>query len=206
MFPAQALAETLKSKGWDIAMMTDGRGRKHAGNIPADPIIDVKAASISPRRPIAAIAGSMQLAKGVRQAKAFIKDWQPNVVVGFGGYPAFPALRAAHNRNRFGSRLDQFGIIRLNRGGHDNRSRAVNLPFFLADKDFCAALFEPLCIGALAHIATLHSIAEIEQNLGNARHANPANADKMDRANIKWHLRGLHFLKVCFGQVLSLPR
>lgn len=95
MFPAQALAETLKAQGWDIAMMTDARGKKHAGRIPADPIIEVKAASITPRKPIAAIIGTLKLAKGVMQARAFIKDWTPDVVVGFGGYPAFPAMRAA---------------------------------------------------------------------------------------------------------------
>jgi len=95
MFPAQALAETLKAQGWDIAMMTDRRGRKHAGCIPADPIIEVKAASITPRRPLAAILGVFKLAKGVRQARRFIQVWEPDIVVGFGGYPAFPAMRAA---------------------------------------------------------------------------------------------------------------
>ena len=95
MFPAQALAETLKSQGWDIAMMTDARGKKHAGRIPADPIIEVQAASISIRNPIAAIKGALKLIKGTRQAKRFIKDWQPDIVVGFGGYPAFPAMSAA---------------------------------------------------------------------------------------------------------------
>ena len=97
MFPAQALAETLKSQGWDIAMMTDERGKTHAGHIPADPIIEVQAASISPRKPIAAIKGVLKLLKGTRQAKRFIKDWQPDIVVGFGGYPAFPAMRAAQS-------------------------------------------------------------------------------------------------------------
>jgi len=95
MFPAQALAENLKTRGWDIAMMTDARGKKHAGNIPADPIIEVNAASITPRRPVAAIFGAIKLAKGVMQARKFISDWKPDVVVGFGGYPAFPAMRAA---------------------------------------------------------------------------------------------------------------
>jgi len=99
MFPAQALAETLKTRGWDIAMMTDARGKKHAGRIPADPIIEVQAASLSPRKPIAAAHGILKLAKGVRQAKVFIKTWKPDVVVGFGGYPAFPAMQAAQ---RFG--------------------------------------------------------------------------------------------------------
>lgn len=97
MFPAQALAEILKKQGWDIAMMTDARGRKHGSRIPADPIVEVEAASISPRHPLKAISGVMKLAKGVRQAKAFIRDWKPDIVVGFGGYPAFPAMRAAQS-------------------------------------------------------------------------------------------------------------
>lgn len=95
MFPAQALAEILKAKGWEIAMMTDGRGQKHANKIPADPIIEVKAASLSPRKPLAAIKGAFSLMQGVKQARKFIKEWQPDIVVGFGGYPAFPAMRAA---------------------------------------------------------------------------------------------------------------
>jgi len=100
MFPAQALAETLKAQGWHIAMMTDRRGKKHAGHIPANPIMEIQAASLSPRRPVAALFGVMKLAKGVRQAKRFITDWQPDVVVGFGGYPAFPAMRAAQALGR----------------------------------------------------------------------------------------------------------
>lgn len=95
MFPAQALAEILTMRGWDVAMMTDIRGRVHSKTIPADPILEVKAATITPRRPINAAIGAMQLARGVRQARAFIKDWQPDIVAGFGGYPAFPAMRAA---------------------------------------------------------------------------------------------------------------
>jgi len=97
MFPAQSLAEILKSEGWTVALMTDARGQKHSGGIPADPIIEVQAASISPRKPIQAIKGALKLAKGVRQAKAFIQDWKPDIVVGFGGYPAFPAMRAAQS-------------------------------------------------------------------------------------------------------------
>ncbi len=95
MFPAQSLAEILKSEGWEIALMTDARGLKHAGKIPADQRIEVSAATISPRRPIAALKGMIKLRKGVNTAKAFIRDWQPDIVVGFGGYPAFPAVSAA---------------------------------------------------------------------------------------------------------------
>lgn len=97
MFPAQALAEQLKSKGWDIALMTDIRGMKHAGNIPTTTKIQVEAASLSLRKPVSALLGSLKLAKGVRDAKKFIKAWQPDIVVGFGGYPSFPAIKAAQS-------------------------------------------------------------------------------------------------------------
>lgn len=97
MFPAQALAESLKAADWDIAMITDARGHKHTNAIPADPILQVQAASISPRHPIKAAAGVAKLWAGTRQARAFIRDWKPDVVVGFGGYPAFPAMRAAQS-------------------------------------------------------------------------------------------------------------
>ncbi len=99
MFPAQALAENLKNNGWDIALMTDARGLKHAGNIPAETLVEVQAASLSPKHPIRAIGGMWQLMQGVKTAKIFIGEWQPNVVVGFGGYPAFPALKAAQSMN-----------------------------------------------------------------------------------------------------------
>ena len=97
MFPAQSLSEVLGREGWDCAMITDARGRKHAGRIQADPIIEVEAASISPSKPIQAISGAIKLMRGVSQAKAFMRNWKPDVVVGFGGYPSFPALRAAES-------------------------------------------------------------------------------------------------------------
>ncbi len=99
MFPAQSLAEILQGQGWDIALMTDIRGRKHAGRIPASQIIEVEAASISPRRPLQAIKGIIKLRRGVKTAKTFLRDWRPDIVAGFGGYPAFPALKAAQSMN-----------------------------------------------------------------------------------------------------------
>ncbi len=95
MFPAQALAETLTARGWEIAMITDARGLKHAGNIPANPVREVSAATINPRKPLAAIKGMIKLANGVNEAKSFMRGWKPDVVAGFGGYPAFPAVKAA---------------------------------------------------------------------------------------------------------------
>ncbi|HFB54974.1 MAG TPA: undecaprenyldiphospho-muramoylpentapeptide beta-N-acetylglucosaminyltransferase [Hellea balneolensis] len=95
MFPAQALAEILQKQGWEIALMTDGRGVKHAGQIPTKHVVEVQAATISPKHPIRAISGIWKLKNGVITAQKFIKKWRPDIVVGFGGYPAYPALSAA---------------------------------------------------------------------------------------------------------------
>ena len=97
MFPAQALAEELTKEGWETALITDARGEKLAGKFPSETKLTIAAASINPKRPIAAVRGVLTILKGMKQSKAFIKDWQPDVVAGFGGYPAFPAVKVAQS-------------------------------------------------------------------------------------------------------------
>lgn len=123
MFPAQSLAETLKKDGWEIAMITDERGRKHAGHIPADPIIEVNAATIAPKKLFKSAIAVMKLMQGTRQAKSFMKTWKPDVVVGFGGYPSFPAIRSAqslkiptilHEQNAVLGRVNRVFAVKAN--------------------------------------------------------------------------------------------
>ena len=95
MFPAQALAEQMLKEGWEAALITDARGEKLAGKFPSKTRLTIAAATITPRRPIAAARGVLTILKGIKQSKAFITDWQPDVVAGFGGYPSFPAVKAA---------------------------------------------------------------------------------------------------------------
>ena len=145
MFPAQALAENLKARGWDIAMMTDARGQKHAGRIPADPIFEVQAASITPRRPIAAVFGIIKLLKGVSQAKAFIKEWKPDVVVGFGGYPAFPAMRAAQSLDLPTILHEQNAVL-----GRVNRvfaAKALHVASGFSELQKCPPEADHICVG-----------------------------------------------------------
>ena len=97
MFPAQALAEEMVKAGWETALITDVRGQKLAGNFPNGPQLTIAAASINPKRPLAAVKGVLTIFKGMRQSKTFIKEWQPDVVAGFGGYPAFPAVKVAQS-------------------------------------------------------------------------------------------------------------
>lgn len=95
MFPAQALAVELDKRDWRPALITDDRGLALAKDFPADPIETVNAASVSPRNPIKAIVGSFQIAGGVARARRLMNKLQPDAVIGFGGYPSFPALAAA---------------------------------------------------------------------------------------------------------------
>lgn len=99
MFPAQALAEQMMKDGWETALITDARGAALAQNFPSDIRLTIAAASLNPRRPLASIKAVLTVLKGMKQSKAFIQDWKPDVVAGFGGYPAFPAVKAAQSLN-----------------------------------------------------------------------------------------------------------
>ncbi|WP_019959705.1 undecaprenyldiphospho-muramoylpentapeptide beta-N-acetylglucosaminyltransferase [Woodsholea maritima] len=95
LFPARAAAEALIARGWQVKLVTDARGAVHARGFPASEIIEVEAASPSLKNPIRFVQDTLKLLKGVNQAKALMRAWQPNIVAGFGGYPAFPAMQAA---------------------------------------------------------------------------------------------------------------
>ncbi len=95
MFPAQALAVEMRRRDWETALVTDARGLALAKDFPADPIETVNAATISPRNPFKSAIGAVRIAQGVARARKIARQLDPAAVVGFGGYPAFPALAAA---------------------------------------------------------------------------------------------------------------
>ncbi|MBA4802813.1 MAG: undecaprenyldiphospho-muramoylpentapeptide beta-N-acetylglucosaminyltransferase [Euryhalocaulis sp.] len=99
MFPAQALAETLKARGWAISLLTDARGMRHADGIPADDRRTLSAASIIKSKPWTWPMASLAIWRGYRQARRLMKDQRPDILIGFGGYPAFPAMMAAKSLN-----------------------------------------------------------------------------------------------------------
>lgn len=94
LFPAQALAEELERRGRDVILLTDPRGKNYDGKFPAKEIIQIASATLSPRRPIAAMKGSIKLLSGVLTSKKLIEDHQPAAIIGFGGYPSLPPLLA----------------------------------------------------------------------------------------------------------------
>lgn len=95
IFPARALADEMIARGWTVRLITDARGMKHTEGFPAETIDQVRAASPSTKNPFKLVKAIIDLAAGIGQAKKIVRRWKPNVVAGFGGYPAFPALWAA---------------------------------------------------------------------------------------------------------------
>lgn len=95
LFPAQALAEELKSRGWRIVLATDERGARYAENFPAEDRIPLSAATYRSGDPVGMARAALRILKGTGQAKKAFRKLKPDVVVGFGGYPSLPGLRAA---------------------------------------------------------------------------------------------------------------
>lgn len=94
MVPAHALAAELKKRGHGVMLVTDSRGTK----IPAifdDVPVHVLPAGRLGGGPIGMLKAVRSVLAGRREAKQLYRDYRPDAVVGFGGYPAFPALIAA---------------------------------------------------------------------------------------------------------------
>ncbi len=94
MSPAAALADDLKSRGYRVELVTDNRGKKFEKMFKDIPTHVVKSgtsgAGISGK-----LKGGLNLALGIVHATGLIKKLKPELVIGFGGYPSFPAVYAA---------------------------------------------------------------------------------------------------------------
>lgn len=94
MFPADALAQDLLSRGYRVALATDIRGKRFepfAGGIPVHVLNSGTLGSGLIRK----VKSAFSLGMGYFQARKLLSDLKPAVVVGFGGYPSVPAVYAA---------------------------------------------------------------------------------------------------------------
>jgi UDP-N-acetylglucosamine--N-acetylmuramyl-(pentapeptide) pyrophosphoryl-undecaprenol N-acetylglucosamine transferase len=94
LIPAFALASELHQRGHHIALITDERG----ANIPGKP--DFLPAHVLPagrfgKNPLRWIGGARAVFEGRNMALRLFDAFEPTAVVGFGGYPALPALLAS---------------------------------------------------------------------------------------------------------------
>jgi UDP-N-acetylglucosamine--N-acetylmuramyl-(pentapeptide) pyrophosphoryl-undecaprenol N-acetylglucosamine transferase len=116
MFPAEALARELQSRGWTVALATDSRGDQYAKDFPAAERIALNAATFKTTDPIGAIRGGFKIAQGVGQARKAFDRLNPAIIVGFGGYPSLPALLAAKMEGRATLIHEQNAVLgRVNR-------------------------------------------------------------------------------------------
>lgn len=96
MFPAQALAEEMLLRGWQVRLATDARGARYAGGFPAAVGRQVTAAGSFAQGSLwrrAMVPGLV--AAGIASSAMAMRRERPACVVGFGGYPALPAMAAA---------------------------------------------------------------------------------------------------------------
>ena len=94
MVPAHALAAELKGRGHGVGLVTDARGAKIPGLFKDIPVHVLPAGRVG-GGPIAWVKAAFSVLAGRREAKRLYRQFTPDAVVGFGGYPAFPALLAA---------------------------------------------------------------------------------------------------------------
>jgi len=98
LFPAQALAEELQRRAIPVDLVTDMRGDRYGTGFPARHIYRVPAATLAGRSPAAIARTAFLLARGLAAAYRLLGKVRPEAVVGFGGYPTFPPLKAARLR------------------------------------------------------------------------------------------------------------
>lgn len=93
IFPAEALARELLTRGHAVTLVTDRRGQAFDA-LPEVPVHRIRAAS-----PTGGLLGKLkaavQLAMGIVDARTLMRQLDPAAVVGFGGYPSVPTVYAA---------------------------------------------------------------------------------------------------------------
>lgn len=94
LVPAHALAAELRARGHRATLVTDARGAKIPGLFGGVETRVLPAGRIA-RNPLALLRAARDIAAGRAMALALYRELRPAAAVGFGGYPAFPALLAA---------------------------------------------------------------------------------------------------------------
>ena len=98
MVPAHALAAELKGRGYGVLLITDDRGARFPGLFENVPVHILPAGRLG-GGPIGMLKALAAVVKGRGEAKRLYREHRPDVVIGFGGYPAFPSLLAASSLN-----------------------------------------------------------------------------------------------------------
>ncbi|WP_018075597.1 undecaprenyldiphospho-muramoylpentapeptide beta-N-acetylglucosaminyltransferase [Novosphingobium nitrogenifigens] len=96
LIPAFALATELERRGHHVALITDDRGARIPGKPSFLPAHVLPAGRLG-KNPVALFKGLRAIWQGRAMALRLFESFQPSCVIGFGGYPALPALLAAQS-------------------------------------------------------------------------------------------------------------
>jgi UDP-N-acetylglucosamine--N-acetylmuramyl-(pentapeptide) pyrophosphoryl-undecaprenol N-acetylglucosamine transferase len=116
LVPAYALATELSQRGHHVALLTDKRGAELPGKPDFLPVHVIPASKLG-KNPLHWPAALAAIFEGRKMALRLFESFQPSAVVGFGGYPVFPALLAAmaaeipsvvHEQNAVFGRVNRF--------------------------------------------------------------------------------------------------
>ncbi len=101
IFPALAVAKTLKAKSANIEILFVGaQGRMEMDKVPAHgfEIIGLPVAGVQRKLSFSNLKVPFLLTRSLLQASKIITDFQPDVVAGFGGYASAPVMYMAQKR------------------------------------------------------------------------------------------------------------
>jgi len=96
LIPAFALAVELDRRGHHVALVTDDRGARIPGKPDFLPAHVLPAGRLG-KNPLTLARGLRAIWQGRAMALRLFDSFEPSCVVGFGGYPALPALLAAQS-------------------------------------------------------------------------------------------------------------
>ncbi len=122
LIPAFALAVELEARGHHVALITDERGSRLPGK-PHSLVAHQLPAGRLGKNPLHWLKGIGAILEGKRMALRLFESFEPSAVIGFGGYPALPALWAAtsagvpsviHEQNAVLGRVNRFLAGRVN--------------------------------------------------------------------------------------------
>jgi UDP-N-acetylglucosamine--N-acetylmuramyl-(pentapeptide) pyrophosphoryl-undecaprenol N-acetylglucosamine transferase len=115
MIPAHALAEELIRRGHRVALVTDDRGARIPGLFDGVQVHILPAGRLS-GGPVGWFRAVRKIFTGRAMASRLYETFRPSAVIGFGGYPALPALMAAQ-RDRIPTLIHEQNAVlgRVNR-------------------------------------------------------------------------------------------
>lgn len=133
IFPAEALAEELIARGYDVALVTDKRFSEYnashqQGVLGQIPIYFVSAGTLGGGL-LKKVKGVFSIARGIFQARKLVKQLKPMAVVGFGGYPSFPTVFAASQKGVPTVLHEQNSVLGKANRGLASRVRRIALTY-----------------------------------------------------------------------------